>query len=198
MGSSNEMRCYIVMPPRIDLAHTLNDPWVAVGWGNGLILICSAPSHYLNKCWHIVKWTLGNELLWNLNKMITKSKLIFKCRMWHIMKFVIVLEQNIPMMGQWSTKDPFPEGSLAQNPNLVKFMLLLPEAWCYHLNLETVLHMPRQVVTYTDLWLDWIIRTTVTMKRVLTRFRLWARKPFVKWIPVYVHDMEVWSACKPA
>ena len=28
----------------------------------------SAPSHYLNQCWTIVNWTLGNKLPWNLNR----------------------------------------------------------------------------------------------------------------------------------
>ena len=28
----------------------------------------SAPSHYLNQCWHIVKWTLRNKFQWNLIK----------------------------------------------------------------------------------------------------------------------------------
>ena len=27
-----------------------------------------APSHYLNQCWKIVNWTLGNKLQWNLNR----------------------------------------------------------------------------------------------------------------------------------
>ena len=25
-------------------------------------------SHYSNQCWHIVNWTLGNKLQWNLNR----------------------------------------------------------------------------------------------------------------------------------
>ena len=28
----------------------------------------SEPSHYLNQCWIIVNWTLGNKLQWNLNR----------------------------------------------------------------------------------------------------------------------------------
>ena len=27
-----------------------------------------APSHYLNQCWNIVNWTLGNNLQWNFNR----------------------------------------------------------------------------------------------------------------------------------
>ena len=30
--------------------------------------IISSPSHYLNQCWNIVKWTLGNKLHWNFNR----------------------------------------------------------------------------------------------------------------------------------
>ena len=28
----------------------------------------SAPSHYLNQCWNIVNWTLGNKLQWKPNR----------------------------------------------------------------------------------------------------------------------------------
>ena len=33
-------------------------------------MVChlSAPSHYLNQCWHIVNWSLGNKLQWNSNQ----------------------------------------------------------------------------------------------------------------------------------
>ena len=27
-----------------------------------------APSHYLNQCWNVVNWTLGNKLQWNFNR----------------------------------------------------------------------------------------------------------------------------------
>ena len=30
----------------------------------------TTPSHYLNQCWYIVDWTLGNTLQWNLNRII--------------------------------------------------------------------------------------------------------------------------------
>ena len=26
------------------------------------------PSHYLNQCWNIINWTLGNKLQWNFNR----------------------------------------------------------------------------------------------------------------------------------
>ena len=32
------------------------------------IVIWTAPSHYLNHCWNIVNWTLGNKLQWNFNR----------------------------------------------------------------------------------------------------------------------------------
>ena len=32
------------------------------------IIAWTAPSHYLNQCWTIVNWTLGNKLQWNLNR----------------------------------------------------------------------------------------------------------------------------------
>ena len=28
----------------------------------------TAPSHYLNQCWDIINWTLGNKHQWNLNQ----------------------------------------------------------------------------------------------------------------------------------
>ena len=28
----------------------------------------TAPSHYLNQCWNIVKWIIGNKLQWNFNR----------------------------------------------------------------------------------------------------------------------------------
>ena len=30
----------------------------------------TAPSHYLNQCWHTVNWTLWNKLRWNFNQNI--------------------------------------------------------------------------------------------------------------------------------
>ena len=30
---------------------------------------CLLPSHYLNQCWHVFKWTLRNKLLWNSNQI---------------------------------------------------------------------------------------------------------------------------------
>ena len=38
-----------------------------IGSDNGLSP-WTAPSHYLNQCWNIVNWTLGNKLQWNLNR----------------------------------------------------------------------------------------------------------------------------------
>ena len=34
-----------------------------------------------------------------------------------------------------------------------------------------------------NLWPDWIIRITVTAKRIFTSFELWAHTPFMKWSP---------------
>ena len=33
-----------------------------------MLVAWTAPSHYLNQCWNIVNWTLGNKLQWNLNR----------------------------------------------------------------------------------------------------------------------------------
>ena len=32
------------------------------------MVACWAPNHYLNQCWIIVSWTLGNKLQWNFNQ----------------------------------------------------------------------------------------------------------------------------------
>ena len=37
-------------------------------WFRFRLVSWSAPSHYLNQCWNIVNWTLGNKLQWNLNR----------------------------------------------------------------------------------------------------------------------------------
>ena len=33
-----------------------------------LLVAWTAPSHYLNQCWNIVNWALGNKLQWNFNR----------------------------------------------------------------------------------------------------------------------------------
>ena len=39
------------------------------GWVMHIIFLVAWPalSHYLNQCWNIVNWTIGNKLQWNLN-----------------------------------------------------------------------------------------------------------------------------------
>ena len=36
-------------------------------WFRWWLVTWTAPSHYLNHCWNIVNWTLGNKLQWNFN-----------------------------------------------------------------------------------------------------------------------------------
>ena len=40
------------------------------GSDNGLAPV-QAPSHYLNQCWNIVDWTIGNKLHWIFNPSIS-------------------------------------------------------------------------------------------------------------------------------
>ena len=49
-------------------------------WFRQRLASWSATSYYLNQCWHIVNWTLGNTSLWNLNQniVIFIEKIIFK------------------------------------------------------------------------------------------------------------------------
>ena len=42
--------------------HTCVGKLTIIASDNGL-----SPSHYLNQCWNIVNWTLGNKLQWNFN-----------------------------------------------------------------------------------------------------------------------------------
>ena len=37
-------------------------------WFRKWLVASSAPRHYLNRCWHIVNWTLRNKLQWNKNQ----------------------------------------------------------------------------------------------------------------------------------
>ena len=37
-------------------------------WFRKWLVAWSTPSHYLNQCWNIVNWTLGNKLQWNFNR----------------------------------------------------------------------------------------------------------------------------------
>ena len=37
-------------------------------WFRYWLVACFAPSHYLNQCWVIFKWTLRNKLQWNFNE----------------------------------------------------------------------------------------------------------------------------------
>ena len=43
--------------------------WVSIGSDNDLSP--SAPSHYLDQCWVIINWTLGNKLQWNFHQNTT-------------------------------------------------------------------------------------------------------------------------------
>ena len=36
-------------------------------WFRLWLVSCMAQSHYLNQCWNIVNWTLGNKFQWNFN-----------------------------------------------------------------------------------------------------------------------------------
>ena len=46
------------------VTHICVSKLTTIGSGNGL----STPGHYLNQCWHIVNWTIGNKFQWNINR----------------------------------------------------------------------------------------------------------------------------------
>ena len=50
-------------PSEACMRRYINDHWFRQ-W----LATCTAPSHYLNQCWNIVNWTLGNKLKWSLNQ----------------------------------------------------------------------------------------------------------------------------------
>ena len=51
------------------MMHVCFSKLTIIGSDNGLSLgRRQLPSHYLNQCWNIVDWTLGNKLQWNLNR----------------------------------------------------------------------------------------------------------------------------------
>ena len=44
------------------MTHICVSKIIIIGSDNGLL-----PSHYLNQCWNIVNWNIGNKLQWNCN-----------------------------------------------------------------------------------------------------------------------------------
>ena len=42
-------------------------------WFRQWLVAWPAPSHYLNQCWNIVNWTIGNKFQWNINRNDTFS-----------------------------------------------------------------------------------------------------------------------------
>ena len=37
-------------------------------WFRQWLVAWTTPSHYLNQCWNIINWALGNKLQWNFNR----------------------------------------------------------------------------------------------------------------------------------
>ena len=37
-------------------------------WFRQWLVVCLAPSHYLDQCWKIFNWTFRNKLQWNFNR----------------------------------------------------------------------------------------------------------------------------------
>ena len=42
--------------------------WTNHHWFRYWLVAYPTSSHYLNQCWNIVNWTLGNKLQWNINR----------------------------------------------------------------------------------------------------------------------------------
>ena len=55
-------------PPPPSAAYML--PWIGSAFAQIMawLVAYSASSHYVNVCWNIVNWTLGNKLQWNFNR----------------------------------------------------------------------------------------------------------------------------------
>ena len=52
--------------PRPSDAYMIN--WIRPSLVPVTLVFCSAPSHYVNRCWLIVHWALKNQLQWNYNE----------------------------------------------------------------------------------------------------------------------------------
>ena len=42
--------------------------WTNHHWFRQWLVAWPAPSRYLNQCWNIVNWTIGNKFQWNMNR----------------------------------------------------------------------------------------------------------------------------------
>ena len=74
----------ISLPTHIYASLGLNElthQWINHHWFRQWLVAWPAPSHYLNQCWDIVNWTLGNKLQWNQSKFkhFHSWKCIWKC-----------------------------------------------------------------------------------------------------------------------
>ena len=62
----------------------------------------SAPSHYLNKFWFVVNWTLRNKLRWNFNQyakfVFTKCTWIYRPRNVGLAKLIDTVCSDIPFV----------------------------------------------------------------------------------------------------
>ena len=64
---------------RVTHIHIWVSKLAVIGSDNGL-----SPSHYLNQCWIILNWTLGDKLQRNLNKtsnIFIQRKCVWKCHL---------------------------------------------------------------------------------------------------------------------
>ena len=64
-------------------------------WFRRWLVACSAPSHYLNKCWNVVNWTLKDKLHWNfnLNPLILIQENVFENV---VLKTAAILPRPLP------------------------------------------------------------------------------------------------------
>ena len=62
------------------------------------------PSHYLNQCWNIVNWIIGNKLQWNLNRNthISFKKMHLKMSSGKLRPFCLGLNVLSEGMDKWS------------------------------------------------------------------------------------------------
>ena len=64
MMPKNSLHFYINSLQPSDLC----DSTLGLHWFWSWLVAYSVPSHYLNQCWPIVNWTLGNKFQWNLHQ----------------------------------------------------------------------------------------------------------------------------------
>ena len=98
------------------------------------IVVCCAPNHYLNQCWFIVSWTIGNTLLSHLNEA-TRI-------------FIMFIQEN--------------EFGLDLYDNYIKWVSRLPTTHLHTLNIiRDLIKCNHLLITFLNHSYEWIVTVTI-------------------------------------